>query len=99
MPAVLALAALITEVFWLIAAWSGLAPWLGRFVSRHVIHEVVLGLGIALIVAGLCRIERDAVLGAASVVLALMLLGRGGWLTMPALMVMVVAAWRQPELA
>lgn len=101
MPAVLALAALITGVFWLIAAWSGLARWLARFVSRDVIHGVVLGLGIALIVAGLRRIEGDAVLGAASVVLALMLLGRGGWLTMPALMAIgwVVAAWRQPELA
>lgn len=32
MPAVLALGALITGVFWLIAAWSGLARWLARFV-------------------------------------------------------------------
>jgi MFS superfamily sulfate permease-like transporter len=100
MPAVLALAALITGVFWLIAAWSGLARWLARFVSRDVIHGVVLGLGIALIVAGLRRIESDAVLGAASVVLALVLLGRGGWLTMPVLMAVgwSVGSWRQPEL-
>ena len=100
MPAVLALAALITGVFWLIAAWSGLARWLARHVSRDVIHGVVLGLGIALIVAGLRRIEGDAVLGAASVVLALVLLGRGGWLTMPALMAVgwAVGSWRQPEL-
>lgn len=100
MPAVLALAALITGVFWLIAAWSGLARSLARHVSRDVIHGVVLGLGIALIVAGLRRIEGDAVLGAASVVLALVLLGRGGWLTMPALMVLgwAVGSWRQPEL-
>lgn len=101
MPAVLALASLITGVFWLVAAWSGLARWLARFVSRDVIHGVVLGLGIALIVAGLRRIEGDAVLGAASVVLALVLLGRGGWLTMPVLMAAgwAVGAWRQPELA
>lgn len=100
MPAVLALAALITGVFWSIAAWSGLARWLARFVSRDVIHGVVLGLGIALIVAGLRRIESDAVLGAASVVLALVLLGRGGWLTMPVLMAVgwSVGSWRQPEL-
>jgi MFS superfamily sulfate permease-like transporter len=100
MPAVLALAALITGVFWLVAAWSGLARWLARHVSRDVIHGVVLGLGIALIVAGLQRIEGDAVLGAASVVLALGLLGRGGWLTMPALMAVgwAVGGWRQPEL-
>jgi MFS superfamily sulfate permease-like transporter len=99
MPAVLALAALITGVFWLIAAWSGLARWLARHVSRDVIHGVVLGLGIALIVAGLRRIQGDAVLGAASVVLALVLLGRGGWLTMPALMAVgwAVGSWRQPE--
>lgn len=86
MPAVLALAALITGVFWLIAAWGGLARWLARHVSRDVIHGVVLGLGIALIVAGVRRIEGDAVLGALSVVLALVLLGRAGWLTMPVLM-------------
>ena len=100
MPAVLALAALITGVFWLIAAWSGLARWLARQVSRDVIHGVVLGLGIALIVAGLKRIESDTVLGAASVVLALVLLGRGGWLTMPVLMAVgwAVGSWRQPEL-
>ena len=100
-PAVLALAALITGVFWLIAAWSGLARWLARLVSRDVIHGVVLGLGIALIVAGLRRIEGDAVLGTASVVLALVLLGRGGWLTMPVLMAVgwAVGAWRQPDLA
>jgi MFS superfamily sulfate permease-like transporter len=100
MPAVLALAALLTGVFWLIAAWSGLARWLARHVSRDVIHGVVLGLGIALIVAGLRRIENDALLGAASVVLALVLLGRGGWLTMPALMAVgwAVGSWRQPEL-
>jgi MFS superfamily sulfate permease-like transporter len=99
MPAVLALAALISGVFWLIAAWSGLARWLARHVSRDVIHGVVLGLGIALIVAGLRRIQGDAVLGAASVVLALVLLGRGGWLTMPALMAVgwAVGSWRQPE--
>ncbi len=100
LPAVLALAALITGVFWLIAAWSGLARWLARHVSRDVIHGVVLGLGIALIVAGLRRIEGDALLGAASVVLALVLLGRGGWLTMPTLMALgwAVGGWRQPEL-
>lgn len=83
MPTVLALAALMTGVFWLIAAWSGLARWLARYVSRDVIHGVVLGLGIALILAGLRRIESDVVLGATSVTLALVLLGRGGWLTMP----------------
>jgi MFS superfamily sulfate permease-like transporter len=100
MPAVLALAALLTGLFWLMAAWSGLARWLSRYVSRDVIHGVVLGLGIALILAGLRRIETDVVLGAASVVLALVLLGRGGWLTMPVLMAVgfVVGWWRQPEL-
>ncbi len=68
--------------------------------SRDVIHGVVLRLGIALIVAGLRRIESDAVLGVASVVLALVLLGRGGWLTMPVLMAVgwSVCSWRQPEL-
>ena len=99
MPTVLALAALITGGFWLIAVWSGLARYLARFISRDVIHGVVLGLGIALIVASLRRIEGDAVLGVVSVVLALVLLGRGGWLTMPAIMTLgwAVGVWRQPE--
>ena len=91
MQAVLALTALITGAFWLIAAWSGLARWLAWHVSRDVIHGVVLGLWIALIVAGLRRIESDAVLGGASVVLALVLLGRGRWLTMPVLMAIGLA--------
>jgi MFS superfamily sulfate permease-like transporter len=100
MPTVLALAALITGVFWLIAAWSGLARWLARHVSRDVIHGVVLGLGIALIAAGLRRVEQDVVLGIASVVLALVLLGRVGWLTMPMLMAVgwATGGLRQPEL-
>jgi len=100
MPAVLALASLVTGVFWLAAGWSGLARWMARYVSRDVVHGVVLGLGIALILAGLRRIEGDAVLGVASVVLALVLLDRGGWLTMPVLMAVgwAVGSWRQPEL-
>ena len=64
MPVVLAMAALITGVFWLIAAWSGLARRLAHHVSRDVIHGVVLG--------------------AVSVVLALVLLGRCDWLTVSA---------------
>jgi MFS superfamily sulfate permease-like transporter len=101
MPTVLAAAALITGGFWWIAAWSGLARYLARFISRDVIHGVVLGLGIALIVAALRRIEGDAALGAVSVVLALALLGRVGWLTMPVLMALgwAVGFWRHPEVA
>ena len=100
MQAVLALTALITGAFWLITAWSGLARWLAWHVSRDVIHGVVLGLCIALIVAGLRRIESDAVLGGQSVMLALVLLGRGRWLTMPVLMAIGLAVgwWRQPGL-
>jgi MFS superfamily sulfate permease-like transporter len=50
------------------------------------------------------RIEGDLVLGAFSVALALVLLGRGDWLTMPVLMPVLMAvgwavgSWRQPEL-
>ena len=100
MPSVLALAALITGVFKLIAAWNGLAHWLARCVSRDVIHGVVLGLGIALIVAGPRCLKGDAVLGAASEVLALVLLARSGWLTIAVFMAVgwTVGARRQPEL-
>lgn len=100
MPEVLALTAAMTAVFWLIAGWTGIARWLAAHLSRDVIHGVVLGLGIALILGSLRRIEGDWVLGLASVLAALVLLGRGGWLLMPALLLagFAVGAWRQPEL-
>lgn len=100
MPEVLALTAAMTAVFWLIAGWTGIARWLATHLSRDVIHGVVLGLGIALILGSLRRIEGDWVLGLASVLAALALLGRGGWLLMPALLLagFAVGAWRQPEL-
>ena len=100
MPEVLALTAAMTAVFWLIAGWTGIARWLAAHLSRDVIHGVVLGLGIALILGSLRRIEGDWVLGLASVLAALVLLGRGGWLLMPVLLLagFAVGAWRQPEL-
>ncbi len=100
MPEVLALTAAMTAMFWLIAGWTGIARWLAAHLSRDVIHGVVLGLGIALILGSLRRIEGDWVLGLASVLAALVLLGRGGWLLMPALLLagFAVGAWRQPEL-
>lgn len=100
MPEVLALTAAMTAVFWLIAGWTGIARWLASHLSRDVIHGVVLGLGIALILGSLRRIEGDWVLGLASVLAALVLLGRAGWLLMPLLLLagFAVGAWRQPEL-
>ena len=100
MPEVLALTAAMTAVFWLIAGWTGIARWLAEHLSRNVIQGVVLGLGVALILGSLRRIEGDWIVGGASVLAALVLLGRGGWLLMPVLLLagFAVGAWRQPEL-
>lgn len=100
MPQVLALAALVTGIFWLLAGWTGIARWLARHISRDVIHGVVLGLGMALILGSLRRIEGDWELGLASILVSLALLARAGWLLMPLLLIagMAVGALRQPEL-
>lgn len=78
------------------AAWLATAPLDMRAGTDTALARV----GIALIVTGLCRIEGDAVLGTASVVLALVLLGRGGWLTRPVLMAVgwALGGWRKPYL-
>ncbi|MDR7092598.1 molybdate transporter family protein [Hydrogenophaga laconesensis] len=100
MPEVLALTAAMTAAFWLVAGWTGVARWLAAHLSRDVVHGVVLGLGIALILGSLRRIEGDWVVGLTSVLAALVLLGRGAWLLMPLLLLagFAVGTWRQPEL-
>lgn len=101
MPQVLAAAALLTGLFWLAAGWTGLARWLARHVSRDIVHGVVLGLGIALMLEGIRRIESDVVVGTGSVLASLVLLRRCGWLLMPLLLAagLAVGGWRHPELA
>lgn len=101
MPEVLAVAAFLTGAFWLVAGWTQLADWLARRVSKDVVHGIVLGLGIALILEGLRRIEGDLLVGAGSFLAALVLLRRGGWLLMPLLLAAGLAiGWsRHPEAA
>ena len=101
MPQVLAVAAFLTGVFWLAAGWTQLAGWLARHVSKDVVHGIVLGLGIALILEGLRRIEGDLLVGAGSVLAALVLLRRSGWVLMPLLLAAGLAiGWmRHPEVA
>lgn len=101
MPEVLAVAAFLTGVFWLLAGWTGLAAWLARHVSKDIVHGIVLGLGIALILEGLRRIQGDLLLGVGSVLAALAFLKRSGWVLMPLLLGAGLAVgWlRQPEAA
>lgn len=101
MPEVLAVAAFLTGLFWLIAGWTELAGWLSRNVSRDIVHGIVLGLGIALILEGLRRIQSDLLVGTGSVLAALVLLRRSGWVLMPLLLsVGLAVGWaRHPESA
>lgn len=101
MPEVLAVAAFLTGLFWLLAGWTGLAAWLARHVSKDIVHGIVLGLGIALILEGLRRIEGDLLVGVGSVLAALVLLKRSGWVLMPLLLGAGLAVgWvRHPEAA
>lgn len=101
MPEVLAVAAFLTGLFWLVAGWTELAGWLSRHVSKDIVHGIVLGLGIALILEGLRRIQSDMLVGAGSVFAALVLLRRSGWVLMPLLLAVGLAVGysRQPEAA
>lgn len=101
MPEVLAAAAFLTGLFWLLAGWTDLAGWLARHISKDIVHGIVLGLGIALILEGVRRIEGDLLVGAGSVLTALVLLGRGGWALMPLLLAggLAVGWVRHPEAA
>ena len=98
MAQVLPAAALLTGLFWLAAARTGLAGWLARHVSRDVVHGIVLGLGIALILQGLQRMEGDLLVGALAVLACLALLARAGWLLLPLLLAAGVGLglWRDP---
>lgn len=88
-------------MFWLIAGWTELAAWLSRHISKDIVHGIVLGLGIALLLEGLRRIEVDLLVGAGSVLTALVLLRRSGWMLMPLLLAGGLAiGWaRHPESA
>ena len=101
MPEVLAVAALLTGIFWLVAAWTELAGWLSRHVSKDIVHGIVLGLGIALVLEGLRRIQADLLVGAGSVLVSLVLLRRSGWVLMPLLLAVgLTIGWnRHPESA
>jgi MFS superfamily sulfate permease-like transporter len=101
MPEVLAVAAFLTGIFWLVAGWTELAGWLARHVSKDIVHGIVLGLGMALILEGLRRIEGDLLVGAGSVLTSLVLLRRSGWVLMPLLLAggLAVGWTRHPELA
>lgn len=101
MPEVLAVAAFLTGIFWLIAGWTEFTGWLSQHVSKDIVHGIVLGLGIALILEGLRRIQSDILVGAGSVLAALVLLKRSGWVLMPLLLAAGLAVgWgRHPEAA
>lgn len=101
MPEVLAVAAFLTGIFWLIAGWTEFTGWLSRHISKDIVHGIVLGLGIALILEGLRRIQGDMLVGTGSVLAALVLLKRSGWVLMPLILAVgLTVGWgRHPEVA
>jgi MFS superfamily sulfate permease-like transporter len=99
-PGALALSALLTGVFWLLAAYSGLAQRAGNAVPRDVTKGIILGVGVSLVLEALRLLQTDWLAGVPMVV-ALLALNTRLRLS-PFLVVMLagilLGAWRQPEL-
>ena len=99
-PSALALSALITGVFWLLASYTGLAQWAGNAVPKNVTKGIILGVGIALVLEALRLLQGDWPMGALMVVALLALNARSR--ISPFLLIVVagiaLGAWRNPEL-
>jgi len=100
-PSALALSALITAVFWLLASYSGLAQWAANAVPKNVTKGVILGVGVALVLEALRQLQTDWLIGAVMAVALLALNSRTR--VSPFLLVVAagiaVGAWRHPDLA
>jgi len=99
-PSALALSALITGIFWLIASYSGFAQWAGNAVPKNVTKGIILGVGIALILEAVRQLQGDWAVGLLMVVALLMLNARSR--ISPFLLVViagvVLGGWRKPDL-
>lgn len=99
-PSALALSALITGAFWLLASYTGLAQWAGNAVPKNVTKGIILGVGIALVLEALRLLEGDWPIGVLMVMALLALNARSR--ISPFLLVVLagvaLGAWRHPEL-
>lgn len=100
-PSSLALSALITAAFWLLASYSGLAQRAANAVPKNVTKGIILGVGVALVLEALRQLQSDWVVGVPMVMALLALNARSR--VSPFLLVVAagiaIGAWRFPELA
>ena len=99
-PGSVALSALITGAFWLLASHSGLARRAGEAVPRDVTKGIVLGVGVALVLEAMRQLQSDWIVGIAMVLVLLALNARSR--VSPFLLIVVagiaVGGWRRPDL-
>ena len=74
-PGQVAGAGLVIGAFFTVIALSGLVEWLARVTPAAVVAGIQLGLGLALAMLGVRLIERQLVIGAATGLVLLLLLG------------------------
>ncbi len=98
-PSSVALSALITGAFWLLASYSGLARLAGEAVPRNVVKGIILGVGVALVLEALRQLQSDWIVGLVMVAALLAFNGRSR--ISPFLLIVaagvVIGGWRQPE--
>jgi len=99
-PGSVALSAVVTGAFWLLASHSGLARRAGEAVPRNVTKGIVLGVGVALVLEALRQMQTDWAVGLAMVAALLALNARSR--ISPFLLIVAagiaVGAWRRPDL-
>ena len=100
-PSSLALSALITGAFWLLASYSGLAQRAADAVPKNVTKGIILGVGVALVLEALRQLQSDWAVGIVMVIALLALNTRSR--VSPFLLIVVagiaIGAWRHPDLA
>lgn len=75
-PSALALSALLTGAFWLLASHTGLAQWAGNAVPKNVTKGIILGVGISLVIEALRQLQADWMAGVPMVIALLALNAR-----------------------
>lgn len=99
-PDSIALSALITGAFWLLASYSGLARLAAQAVPKDVTKGVILGVGAALVLEALRQLQSDWAVGLAMVAALLALNARSR--ISPFLLIVLagiaIGAWRHPDL-
>jgi len=99
-PSALALSAVLTGIFWLVASHAGLAQRAADAVPRNVTKGIILGVGGSLIIEALRQLQSDWLFGLPMVValLALNTRSRISPFLLIVLAGLLLGAWRQPAL-